>query len=179
VGVQLISPHPDTRVALAWKYQAKPLLTPTEANFHRVLQSVSDQRCHILCKPRLADFLDHGGDLTAFNKISQKHVDFLICRPDDWMPMLAIELDDASHERAAVKQRDMLVNAIFAQVSIPLVRVHVSEVQMLEALVQKLSQAWTSRLQNLAKVTRNLSGNTARMLPDRATCQRPPPSQRL
>lgn len=79
--------------------------------------------------------------LLALNKISQKHVYFLICRPDDWMPMLAIELDDASHERAAVKQRDMLINAIFAQVSITQVRIHVSEVQRLEALVQKLSQA--------------------------------------
>jgi hypothetical protein len=79
--------------------------------------------------------------LLALNKISQKHADFLICRPDDWMPMLAIELDDASHERAAVKQRDMLMNAIFTQVSNPLVRIHVSEVQRLEALVQKLSQA--------------------------------------
>lgn len=177
--MQLISPHPDTRVALAWKYSAKPLLTPTEANFHRVLQSVSDRRCHILCKPRLADFLDHGGDLTAFNKISQKHVDFLICRQGDWMPMLAIELDDPSHERAAVKQRDMLVNAIFAQVSIPLVRIHVSEVQMLEALVEKLSQAWTHRLQVLGQGMRNLSGNTAGMLPDRASCQRPLPSQHL
>lgn len=147
--MQLIAPHADTRIALEWKYQPKPLLTPTEANFHTVLQSLSSDRCHILCKPRLADFLDHGKDKVAFNKISQKHVDFLVCRPGDWMPMLGIELDDHTHNRKEVKQRDMFVNAVFAQVGIPLVRIHVSEVEKMEPLVEKLSLAWTSRLKRL------------------------------
>ena len=147
--MQLISPPPDTRIALEWKYQPKPLLTPTEASFHGVLESLSDGRCHILCKPRLADFLNHGNDGVAFNKISQKHVDFLVCRPGDWMPMLGIELDDHTHNRKEVKQRDMLVNAIFAQVGIPLLRIHVSEVEKLEQLVEKLSLAWTSRWKRL------------------------------
>ena len=84
-------------------------------------------RIHLLCKPRLADFLDSQKDLTAFNKISQKHVDFLVCRPTDWMPMLGIELDDDSHEKAAVKRRDAFVNTVFAQVGIPLLRIHVRE----------------------------------------------------
>jgi hypothetical protein len=147
--MQLIAPHADTRIALEWKYQPKPLLTPTEANFHTVLQSLSSDRCHILCKPRLADFLDHGKDGVAFNKISQKHVDFLVCRPGDWMPMLGIELDDHTHNLKDVKKRDMLVNAIFAQVGIPLLRIHVSEVEKMEQLVEKLSLAWTSRLKRL------------------------------
>ncbi|SKA75707.1 Protein of unknown function [Prosthecobacter debontii] len=149
--MQLIAPNTDTRIALEWKYQAKPLLSSTEAHFHTVLASLSDGRCHILCKPRLADFLDHGHDKVAFNKISQKHVDFLVCRTGDWMPMLAIELDDASHEKKAAKERDMLVNAIFAQVGIPLVRIHCSEVQQVDQLVQKLSHAWQHRWQLLEK----------------------------
>lgn len=147
--MQLIAPSPDTRIALEWRYQAKPILTPTESSFHTVLQSLSDGRCHILCKPRLADFLDHGHDKVAFNKISQKHVDFLVCRPGDWMPMLGIELDDLTHQRKEVKERDMLVNAIFAQVGIPLVRIHCSEVERLDLLVEKLSQAWQHRWQLL------------------------------
>lgn len=114
-----------------------------------MLKGLAEDRCHILCKPRLADFLDHGNDGTAFRKISQKHVDFLVCRPGDWMPMLGIELDDHTHNRKEVKQRDMLVNAIFAQVGIPLLRIHVSEVEKLEQLVEKLSFAWTSRWKRL------------------------------
>ncbi len=147
--MQLIAPHPETRIALDWRYEAKPLLTPTEAAFHRCLMSLSNDRCHILCKPRLADFLRHLEGEGAFNKISQKHVDFLVCRPGDWMPMLAIELDDASHERKEVKARDMFVNATFAQVGIPLVRIHVTEVEHIEKLVEKLSLAWTRRWERL------------------------------
>jgi Protein of unknown function (DUF2726) len=147
--MQLIAPHPDTRIKLQQDYRPKPLLTKTEARFQAVLQSLSNGRCHLLCKPRLADFLDHGRDLVAFNKISQKHVDFLVCRPGDWMPMLAIELDDASHRRPEVKQRDIFVNAVFAQVGIPLVRIDVHEMTQLEQLVEKLSKAWVTRWQRL------------------------------
>jgi hypothetical protein len=53
-------------------------------------------------------------------------VDFLICRNDDWMPMLGIELDDDSHEKAARKQRDMFVNELFASTGIPLLRIHLN-----------------------------------------------------
>ncbi len=147
--MQLIAPPADTRIALEWRYQAKPLLTPTEAHFHSVLTSLSDGRCHILCKPRLADFLNHLEGANAFQKISQKHVDFLVCRPGDWTPMLGIELDDESHNRKEVKHRDMFVNAVFAQVGIPLVRIHVSEVERLEQLVEKLSLAWQRRWERL------------------------------
>lgn len=147
--MKLICPPPETRIALEHSYSVKPLLTPTEARFDTVLRGLSDGRCHILCKPRLADFLSHGGDLAAFNKISQKHVDFLVCRPADWMPMLGIELDDPSHERAEVKRRDMFVNAVFAQAGIPLLRIHVAELDQVERLVEKLSTAWVTRWQRL------------------------------
>ncbi|MCA1962483.1 MAG: DUF2726 domain-containing protein [Prosthecobacter sp.] len=147
--MKLICPPPETRISLEHTYAAKPLLTPTEASFDKLLRSLSDGRCHILCKPRLADFLDHGQDVVAFNKISQKHVDFLVCRREDWMPMLAIELDDPSHQRAEVKRRDSFVNAVFAQVGIPLVRIDVSEMGQWQRLVEKLSHAWVTRWQRL------------------------------
>ena len=147
--MQLISPHADTRIALQWKYKPKPLLTPTEATLQLVLESLSNGRCHILCKPRLADFSQHVSGEFAFQKISQKHVDFLVCRPGDWMPMLAIELDDYSHDRAEVKKRDMFVNAVFAQVGIPLIRINVNEMEKLEQIVEKLSLAWITRWHRL------------------------------
>ncbi|MFT4641501.1 MAG: ribosome assembly protein YihI (activator of Der GTPase) [Verrucomicrobiales bacterium] len=61
-----------------------------------LLGGLSGDRCHLVCKPRLADFVQHHGE--GFQSISQKHVDFLVCRLDDCMPMLGIELDDSSHE---------------------------------------------------------------------------------
>ena len=61
------------------------------------------------------------------------------------MPMLAIELDDASHELKARKERDMFVNALFASTGIPLLRIHVKEIDHIEALVEKLTLAWQRR----------------------------------
>lgn len=144
--MNLIAPNPKVRVAIDHDYRPKALLTPTEAKSHHCLMSLSENRVRIQCKPRLADVFDHAkGDLAAFNKISQKHVDFLICRNDDWTPMLAIELDDDSHERKAVKNRDMFVNALFASAGIPLIRIHVREVEQIERLVAKLTHAWHHR----------------------------------
>lgn len=102
-----------------------------------------------MIKPRMADFLDHQNKSVAFNKISQKHVDFLVCLPGDWMPMLGIELDDDSHSKTEVKKRDMFVNAVFAQVGIQLLRIHVAELENITSLVQKLSLAWSQRWQRL------------------------------
>ena len=59
--------------------------------------------------------------------------------------MLAIELDDDSHERADRKRRDIFVNELFAATGIPLLRIHVKEIHRAELLVQKLSYAWHHR----------------------------------
>lgn len=142
--MRLIAPNPDTRIAFDHRYTPKPLLTPSEATFHSLLSSMSQNRCQILCKPRLADVFQHH-DLTGFNKVSQKHIDFLICRNDDWMPMLGIELDDDSHERKERKTRDMFVNSLFASVGLPLIRIHVREIDQIETLVQNLTRAWHHR----------------------------------
>ena len=94
--MNLIAPLPDTRIACPYHYTPKALLTPTEARFHTCLEEITQQRCRIQIKPRLADVFDHDRVNGAFQMISQKHIDFLICRNDDWLPMLGIELDDVN-----------------------------------------------------------------------------------
>lgn len=142
----LIAPPPETRVAIDHHYTVRSLLTPTEARFHACLEHVTEQRCRIQIKPRLADIFQHERqDMAAFNRISSRHVDFLICRNDDWTPMLAIELDDDSHERADRKKRDMFVNNLFASTGIPLLRIHVREIDRIERLVEQLTEAWYRR----------------------------------
>ena len=144
--LKLIAPNPQLRVAMPYDYAAKALLTPTEARFHACLLQITQDRCRIQIKPRLADVFQHlTGGGAAFSMISQKHVDFLICRNDDWMPMLGIELDDASHNTAERRKRDVFVNHLFASTGVPLLRLPVSELDHMEALVQKLTQAWHHR----------------------------------
>lgn len=147
--MKLIAPDPDMRVAMPYDYTAKPLLTPTEARFHACLVQITQDRCRIQIKPRLADVFEHEKVKGAFQKISQRHVDFLICRNDDWMPMLGIELDDASHNRPDRKERDMFVNLLFASTGVPLLRLPVHELDQLERLVEELTKAWHRRWQTL------------------------------
>jgi len=143
--MKLIAPDPEMRVAMPYTYTAKALLTPTEARFHTCLLQITQERCRIQIKPRLADVFEHEKVNGAFQMISQKHIDFLICRNEDWMPMLGIELDDASHATKERRTRDMFVNNLFASTGVPLLRLPVQELDQLERLVEELTRAWHYR----------------------------------
>ncbi len=70
----------------------------------------------MFAKVRLADLcqdLDRWADIRAFNKVSSKHVDFVLCDAKTFRPVLAVELDDRSHLRANRRDRDALVDGIF------------------------------------------------------------------
>ena len=147
--MHLIAPAPGTRLAdLGHEFASKPLLSEVEAKFYDCLESLSGGRCRIMCKPRLADFIDHE-DGAGFNKISQKHVDFLIFRNEDWLPMMAIELDDSTHNTADRRKRDAFVNNLCPHIGLPLLRINVKEIEDLSALVRKLSAGWENRCQHL------------------------------
>jgi hypothetical protein len=57
----------------------------------------------------------------AWRHINQKSVDFVVCDLQ-LRPLLAIELDDWSHERADRVDRDRIVETIFRDVHLPLKR---------------------------------------------------------
>lgn len=143
--MKLIAPDPDMRLRVKYVYEAKALLTPTEARFFDCLHQITQGRCHIQVKPRLADFFTAKKGPWAFQKISQKHVDFLICRNEDWLPMLGIELDDPSHDDRERFDRDIFVNELFASASVPLLRLPVDELDQLEKLIETLTHAWKHR----------------------------------
>ena len=102
------------------------VLTKAELNFYRVLKEVVGEKYAILVKVRLADVvITHRGQgyTTAFNKISQKHVDFLLADPQDFSPVMAIELDDRSHQNQSRKDRDEFVDQVFEKAGLQLLRV--------------------------------------------------------
>lgn len=102
------------------------VLTKAELNFYRVLKEVVGEKFAILVKVRLADlFSTRGGEgfYNAFNKISAKHVDFLLADPQDFSPVMAIELDDRSHQKQSRKERDDFVDQIFEKTGLLLLRV--------------------------------------------------------
>ncbi len=83
-------------------YLKQSLFTPAERSFLGVLESLGMPEYRIMAKVRLADIFGvkkGQGWRSAFNRISAKHVDFLLVRQSDGAPILGIELDDSSHDR--------------------------------------------------------------------------------
>lgn len=102
------------------------LLSKGEAAFFEPLQKAINREYLIMSKVRLADLVTcsagewrrgHGG------AISQKHLDFVLCDPHTTRFILAIELDDRSHEAPARQRRDRFLNEVLASVGIRLLRV--------------------------------------------------------
>jgi hypothetical protein len=128
------------------------LLTPAEKLFYEQLDLVIDGRLQILCKVRLADLIEVESRQSeernrVFRRIASKHVDFVLAEPGNLVPVLAIELDDSSHERADRRERDEYVEELFETVRFPLLRIKASASYNRRALVDALEQALRRRFQ--------------------------------
>ena len=103
------------------------LFSRAEASFFGVLKHVVDGRYLIFAKVRMADllYLPKGTQARqgALNKIQSKHVDFLLCSIDGIRPLLAIELDDSSHDAPHRVLRDAFVVKAFSDAGLPLIQV--------------------------------------------------------
>ncbi len=127
-----------------YSYAAREsLLTPAEHYAFQELRTILPPNHYITIKPSLLDVLDPGPDskrTTSFQRISQKHVDFLVIDIYSGRPLFAIEIDDRSHLRPDRVARDEFVNAAFAQARIPLIR-HPSNHPLSPKIKQILSAA--------------------------------------
>ncbi len=121
--------EPDGDQAFPYRLRSE-FLSPAERSFYFVLSNVVAQRALVLPKIALGEVFntishDPSGFQTYRNKIDRKHVDFLLCNPRTVQPLLGIELDDKSHQRADRQTRDAFVEQVFAAAKLPLVRVPV------------------------------------------------------
>lgn len=108
-----------------FKYKKRGgLFTKHELAFYRSLVSVAASRKLVVFgKVRLADLIEPQKKETwrqAFNRISSKHVDFVLCDPVELKPVLVIELDDSTHDRKDRAQRDQFVDKAFGSAGIPI-----------------------------------------------------------
>lgn len=93
-------------------YLRKSLLTPAERSFLGVLELGLPAGVRLFAKVRLEDIfgvvsgLERGERQGARNRISRKHVDFLLVRVNDLSPVAGIELDDSSHDEEDRRQRE-------------------------------------------------------------------------
>jgi Protein of unknown function (DUF2726) len=102
------------------------LLTRNEAAFFRVLVSLVGGRYQISCKVRLADIVtcsDRDWNRGPGNRISQKHLDFVLSCPTSSRIVAAIELDDLSHRRPERRERDLFLDRLCSRMAVPLIRI--------------------------------------------------------
>ena len=125
------------------------LLTKAERKFFDVLHAVASRQCHLFAMVRLADliYIPKGTEKrqSHFNRIQSKHIDFVLCNKTELKPILAIELDDSSHQRADRKKRDEFLNKALEQAGLPLLRIPVRSGYDPQEIKQKIQ----------AKLTRN------------------------
>jgi len=119
-------------------------ISPAELNFFFNLKSVVGDSVQIFSKVKLSDLFyaktgDYGKYRSYTNRIDRKHIDFLLCNPITLKPILGIELDDKSHQRADRQERDDFVNNVFAVAKLPLVHISVQRGYSQSELKSKLS----------------------------------------
>lgn len=105
------------------------LLTKNELSFYEVLRSAMYDYV-VFAKVRLADLIDadkrHRNGQADFSRILAKHIDFVVC-DDDSKPVIAIEVDDKSHQRPDRTARDSDVDRLFQAIGFPLIRLPAQE----------------------------------------------------
>lgn len=128
--LDLLGGRDEKAVQVNYPYRTRDeFLSPAEQSFYLVLRAAPDWAA-ICTKVGLGDIFyakssDPSVYRTATNRIDRKHVDFLLCDPNTLKPLLGIELDDRSHQRADRQERDDFVEHVFAAAQLPLVRLAV------------------------------------------------------
>jgi very-short-patch-repair endonuclease len=112
---------------LLYQYKKKDfLITRAEHDFFDILVEIAGDKYHIFTQVHLPTILEHkisGQNWKgAFSHINGKSVDFVICDKSYIKPLVAIELDDKSHERLDRIERDSEVERMLREAGMPLVR---------------------------------------------------------
>lgn len=138
----------------ALPYNLKPaLFSPAERSFLGVLDQAIGKHYRIFGKVRLADVIEPKRGLSAsnrqsaFNPISAKHFDFLLCNKDDLAVVCAIELDDKSHRTTSRQQRDAFLGDLCQAVGLPLLRIQAKRTYTVQELRTSILDATQRRLE--------------------------------
>jgi hypothetical protein len=140
-----------------YKYKRREcVMTEYEKKLFDLLQLSVGNKYYVFPQIHLPTLLEHkivGQNWKgAFHHINQKSVDFVLCDKVTLKPLLAIELDDRTHERPDRQERDKKVEDIFMGADMPLYRL--TSIPVVEELVKKINLCISNNLQN----TQDFSG---------------------
>ncbi|MCL1075391.1 DUF2726 domain-containing protein [Shewanella dokdonensis] len=145
VAPQLLGSKPHQA---AYSYQSTQyLLTKAERSFFGALVQAVGNDALVFAKVRIADVLVPISGMNrrnwqrAFNKVSSKHFDFVLCNKDDCSLILGVELDDVSHNTKKAQQRDEFVNSACASAGFSLLRIKAARAYVIADLRQLIKDA--------------------------------------
>lgn len=108
-------------------FRRENFMTEREKIFFRKLQAVCGDSLVVFSQVRVSSLLNHkvrGQNFrAALSRINQKSVDFLLCDSRNLRPLLAIELDDRTHDLPERQKRDLEINIIFKDAKFPLLHI--------------------------------------------------------
>lgn len=126
---------------------ADGLFSPAERSFLGVLDQAVGSDFRVFGKVRVADVVNVAKGTPksiwqrAFNRISAKHFDYVLCRPTDLKPVCAIELNDQSHAKDERKGRDKFLEGVCATAGLPLVFLPAQHAYTVSEVCEKIAMA--------------------------------------
>jgi hypothetical protein len=105
------------------------LSSPAERSFLGILSLAAGEDTQIFAKVRVADVITpiKGSSKSqwqiAFNKISSKHFDYVLCDKNDLSIMCVVELNDRSHHSKNRRDRDAFLTTACQSAGLPLIMI--------------------------------------------------------
>jgi hypothetical protein len=122
------------------------LLTQAESRLYEALVEAAKGDYWIFPKVRLAHIVKAGKSQgreawqSAFDKISSKYIDFVLCIPGNYHIVAVIELDDGSQDRAERKEKEAFVDEVTASAGVPVLHIVAEESYDTEDLAQVIQE---------------------------------------
>ena len=118
----------NQKTSTLYRYNRKyNIMTEREVEFYKKLKHVCGENILIFPQIHLSNLFFHNvkgqNFKAAFKFINRLSVDFVLVDSRNFKTLMAIELDDSTHNEQERIRRDLIVNDIFKKANFPLLRV--------------------------------------------------------
>lgn len=99
----------------------------------KVLSHAVGNDMYILPKVRVADIFEKETERrdtefwTKYDKVSQKHVDFLVCKKPNFAPLLVLRIRGEAHHEIINTEEDVFIKELFEHAHMPMLDVSLTE----------------------------------------------------
>ena len=141
----------NQKTSTVYRYNRKyVIMTEREQEFYKKLKLVCGDSILIFPQIHLSSLFFHNvkgqNFKLAFRFINRLSVDFVLVDSRNFKTLLAIELDDSTHNEKDRIKRDLIVNDIFEKANFPLLRVDSIKIDN-----EKLKQMILENIKNIVK----------------------------